>query len=234
MASAASTACALRGGSADGDVGLLLGDGVLFEEVLVALGGGVGEREVGLRALEVGLRDLELLIDLGGFDDGHELALRDVLADVDEQFFEVAVGASVDGSVVEGLRVAGERDLAGFAGDDGMRDRDGELRRDVRGLSELMLVGGARGDTPEDADDEKHSDDGERDPRAFGGAQCADVDGVRGVSAELRMSEGVVMSVLMSVVMEFLMRRRARIPAWAPGVGDVCGRAGARRQRGRR
>ena len=47
--------------------------------------------------------------------------LRDVLADVDEELFEIAVGAGVDGRVVEGLGVAGERDLAGFAGDDGMR-----------------------------------------------------------------------------------------------------------------
>ena len=65
----------LGGCVAHGHVGLLLGDGVGFEEVLIALRGGVGEIEVGLRALEIGLRDLQLLVELGGFDDGHQLAL---------------------------------------------------------------------------------------------------------------------------------------------------------------
>ncbi len=72
-----------------------------------------------MRALEVGLGDLELLVEFGGFDGGHELTLGDVLADVDEPLPEVAAGARVDGRVVEGLRIAGQRDLGGGAGDDG-------------------------------------------------------------------------------------------------------------------
>src|SRR6185437_5734260 len=100
------------GSSADGDVGLLLGDRVGLEEVLVALCGAVGEREVGLRALEVGFGDLELLVHLRGFDDGHELALSDVLSDVDEKLLEIAIGARIDGCVIEGLSVTGKSDLA--------------------------------------------------------------------------------------------------------------------------
>src|SRR6202012_1156250 len=80
-----------------------------------------------------------------------------------------AVGAGVDGRVVEGLRVAGKCDLAGFTSNDGMRDDDGELRAGVRGLSELAFVCGARGDAPDDPDDQKQRDDGERDTGAFGG-----------------------------------------------------------------
>ena len=119
MASAASTAACLAAAPLDGRVGLLLGDGVGLEEVLIAGGGGVGEIEVGLRALEVGLGDLELLVDLGGFDGGHELALSDVGADVEVPLLEVAAGAGVDGRVGEGLGVAGESDLASVSGTEG-------------------------------------------------------------------------------------------------------------------
>ena len=98
---------ALGGGAGDGDIGLLLGDGVQLEEILIALGGGVGEVEVGLGALEVGARDLQLFVELRGLDGGHELALGDVRADVHEPLLEVAAGAGVDGRVVVGLGVAG-------------------------------------------------------------------------------------------------------------------------------
>ena len=100
-----------RGRTADGDIGLLLGDGVALEEILITVGGGVGEVEIGLCALEVGLCDLELLVEFGGFDGGHELAGGDLLAEVDEPLLYVAAGAGIDGRVVEGLRVAGQGDL---------------------------------------------------------------------------------------------------------------------------
>ena len=112
------------GGVAHGDVGLLLGDGVGLEQILVAGGGGVGEVEVGLGAFEIGFGDLELLVELGGFDLGHELALADVGADIEVPLFQIAAGAGVDGGVGEGLGVSGQCEIRGEGRGDGMDDAD--------------------------------------------------------------------------------------------------------------
>ena len=94
--------------------------------------------------MEVGFGHLELLVDLGGLDDRHELAFVHVLADIDVEVLQVAVRAGVDGRVFEGLRVAGQGNLAGRAGNGGMDDVNGGHGLAHGGLLEALLGAGAR------------------------------------------------------------------------------------------
>ncbi len=158
------------GGEVAGDlVGLLHGDGVLGDERLPADVGGGGELLVGLRALEVGLSLLELLVEFGRLDGGEEFALMHVLADVGEPLLHVAVGARVDGGVDEGLGIAGEHDLLRFGAAGGMDDGDAGSRGSLGGGLQVLLGGGAGVDAVDDGGGEQDGDDDGEYPRGAAG-----------------------------------------------------------------
>ena len=120
---------ALRGGDVGAlglVVGLLLvailaGEDALGDEDSVAVYGDLGEGELGLLLglLGLGLAELlagliDLLVEIGGVDDGEELAFVDVVADVYVTLFEVAVGAGVDGGFGEGRGGSGDDEARTF------------------------------------------------------------------------------------------------------------------------
>ena len=91
-------------------VGILLGDDALLLQRLPALVGDGGELCVGLRLQELrlglgegGLGLQEALQGLRIFDLGQQLALADVVADVDVARLDIAGGAGEDGRLLEGL-----------------------------------------------------------------------------------------------------------------------------------
>jgi hypothetical protein len=118
-----------------------------------------------LCALQVGLGDLQLLVELGGFDGGHEFTGLYLLAEIDEPVLYVAAGAGVDGRIVKRLRVAGESDLRACCGDGWKDDADGGCGVGGGGVREFVLVVGAfekaEGDANED--DDGDDDDGDVD-----------------------------------------------------------------------
>ena len=84
-------------------VAILFREDALGDEDAIALNGNGGESQLRLLLsdLRLRLRDLlasliDLLVEIRGVDDGEELALADVVADVDEPSGDVAVGAGVD------------------------------------------------------------------------------------------------------------------------------------------
>ena len=94
-------------------IGVLLRDRLRREQPLPAHVGGARQLVVGLRRAEVGLRLVQLLIDLGSLDVGQELALFHAGPDVGVPDLQVAVGACVDRGLVEGLYIAGQHQLVG-------------------------------------------------------------------------------------------------------------------------
>ena len=104
-------------------VAVLPGEDALGDEHAVALDGDLGEGELGvlLGLLGLGLAELlaglvDLLVEVGGVDDGEELAFADVVADVDEATSEVAVGAGVDVGLRQGRGGAGNDEAGGGLG----------------------------------------------------------------------------------------------------------------------
>jgi hypothetical protein len=84
-------------------IALLRGHPPFFDQRLVALPGHVRKIRIGLvlaqrrlRLAEVGLRLLDLMVELWSGDLGEKLALLDVVADVDIALVDIAAGAGED------------------------------------------------------------------------------------------------------------------------------------------
>ena len=67
-----------------------------------------------MHTFQLGARLIQLLVDFGRLDLGEEIALADMLADIEVPFFKVAVGARVDGCIGKRLHVAGKREIVGL------------------------------------------------------------------------------------------------------------------------
>jgi hypothetical protein len=91
-----------------------LRNGVLGQQRLPAVAGHAGKVRIGLHALQLGTRLVQLLVDLGRFDLGQKVALVHVRADVEVPLLQVAVGARVDGRIGKRLYVAGKREIVGL------------------------------------------------------------------------------------------------------------------------
>ena len=147
-------------------VELLLRDDVLLAQRLPALDRALRQREARRRlaAHRLGLR--QLLVDLGRFDDGEQLALGDVAADVLGPALDVAGRARRQRRLLEALQRSrqGER-LAALAGANDRRpDVLHRTLADV-GLEDLG-VRHAADDRPAGADGEQQQDDDDGDARA--------------------------------------------------------------------
>ena len=99
------------GGLVDESVGVLLRDGVGFDEVRVALGLGVRIVGVGLGSGQVGLSLDDLFVQFGRGDDGQQLALFHFGADVGVPVVEIAVGPGVDRRISISGYVSGKHEL---------------------------------------------------------------------------------------------------------------------------
>ena len=84
------------------------------------------EVQIGLRGLEVGLRLLQLMIHFGRFDLGEEVARLHARADIGIPLLQIAVGARIDRRIDQRLRIPGQHQFLGRAGQFRMRDRHGE------------------------------------------------------------------------------------------------------------
>jgi len=155
-------------GGGGGLVGALLGIVVLggydflLKEVLPADGGDAGYFEVGFCLVERALGLPQLLLDVGGIDDGKKLALFYVIADIDVPFAKVAIGAGVEGGRLVCI------DGPGQDKGDGIRvavyGLDAYDRLGV-GLGELIL--GLHGsDVPPDPHDDEGGEDGHGNERS--------------------------------------------------------------------
>src|SRR5215470_2142915 len=87
-------------------VGLLFRNRISFKKILPASCSNLSELLVRLRILQVCPGLLELLINLRSFDLCQELTLFNMRSDVNIPMLQIAVGASIDWSVVKGLRVS--------------------------------------------------------------------------------------------------------------------------------
>ena len=74
----------LRGGIAHRNVCLLLRDRVGLQQILIPGRGRGGKIKICLRALQVSLCHLQLLVQLRSFDGGHQLPFFDMGANVEE------------------------------------------------------------------------------------------------------------------------------------------------------
>ena len=114
-------------------VGVLMGDGVGFDQSAVAVGLDARVVGVGLGGGQFGLGLRQLLVDLGSGDLGQQRALFHLGADVEVPARQVAGGARVDGGIGVGGHVAGE---------DEIRDRRTLLGRDGDHRGRGQLFGG--------------------------------------------------------------------------------------------
>ena len=135
-------------------VGVLAGDGAAFEQIVVALPGhfgevplrlGLHERSLCLAELLAGLRQGgaglgHLLIEVGCFDFGQQLAGMHTVADIDIAFANVTGGARIDGGFGDGRDAAGQQKLGIARGLHDLRHGDG-------GQGSPLLAGGGVGGT---------------------------------------------------------------------------------------
>ncbi len=92
-------------------IGVLLRDGVLCKQSLVAAGIGLRQTGAGFRCIQVCARLQQLLVHFRRADDGQQLALADMGADVEKPLAEVTVGACEKRRIAVGVNVGGQYEL---------------------------------------------------------------------------------------------------------------------------
>ena len=135
---------------------------------VLAVGRHLRELLVGDRRAFLGARLLELLVHFGRVDVGELLALPDRRSDVDVPGLEVAVRPRVDGSVGEGLDVAGKHELALRVAGRGRHHVDDRRGRGVRPIPQPRLVVHAAHDADDRGDDGGDAGHGEEPLAARG------------------------------------------------------------------